>query len=187
MRARFFCVLLALLLCLPMGARADMRQHVSTQMMVRLQVKADSDSPRDQRIKLIVRDAVRAYTVPLVADANHPDDAYQILKSARADIQQVAMNAARDAGFGGSVRAQLGVMPFPIRLYGKTLVPAGDYRALRITLGSGAGRNWWCVIYPDFCTTDEVAAEALAEGEPVEFYSSIWETLNRWFGKDEQE
>ena len=28
---------------------------------------------------------------------------------------------------------------------------AGQYTALRVTLGAGAGHNWFCVLYPELC------------------------------------
>ena len=27
-------------------------------------------------------------------------------------------------------------------------LPAGDYTALRVVIGDGAGQNWWCVVLP---------------------------------------
>ena len=44
------------------------------------------------------------------------------------------------------------------------------YDALRITIGSGKGHNWWCVMYPSLCVTaaenqDERAREAFDDGE----------------------
>ena len=42
-------------------------------------------------------------------------------------------------------------MPFNTRVYGDIAMPAGNYDALRITIGEGAGHNWWCVMYPPIC------------------------------------
>ena len=69
------------------------------------------------------------------------------------------------------VSLDLGVFPFPDRTYGEELVPAGYYRALRITLGEGNGRNWWCVVYPSLCLPETADIDGT-----VEFYSSIF----RW-------
>ena len=30
--------------------------------------------------------------------------------------------------------------------------------SLRITIGSGKGHNWWCVLYPSLCYTDAIHA-----------------------------
>lgn len=62
--------------------------------------------------------------------------------------------------------------PFPDRVYARELVPAGDYRAIRITIGKGEGRNWWCMVYPSMCLPEDADVDA-----PVEFYSSVC----RWF------
>ena len=70
--------------------------------------------------------------------------------------------------------AETGVFDFPDRIYGNVPVPAGRYRALRITIGGGEGHNWWCVLYPKLCALDEID---YAGGEPV-YYSKIL----RWIG-----
>ena len=77
-----------------------------------------------------------------------------------------------DCGFSGDVRLETGVFPFPDRVYGDEVVPAGEYRALRVVLGDGKGRNWWCVIYPSLCLPEQADMDA-----PIEFYSRIFE----WF------
>ena len=33
----------------------------------------------------------------------------------------------------------------------RTALPAGDYYSVRVTIGSAAGRNWWCVLFPPLC------------------------------------
>ena len=49
------------------------------------------------------------------------------------------------------VRVQLVNMYFDTRRYASGILPAGRYDALRIDLGAGKGRNWWCVLYPGLC------------------------------------
>ena len=45
-------------------------------------------------------------------------------------------------------------------------LPAGEYLALRILIGAGAGQNWWCVVFPPLCTaaSADVPETALAAG-----------------------
>ena len=76
---------------------------------------------------------------------------------------------------------ETGVFAFPDRIYGELFVPAGDYRALRVTLGEGEGHNWWCVLYPSLCVLDETAYYA-GEVPPIEFYSSVGRFLSDLFG-----
>ena len=84
-------------------------------------------------------------------------------------------------GFDGEVTVETGAFAFPDRVYGALFVPAGDYRALRVTLGEGGGHNWWCVLYPSLCVVDEAAYYA-GEEAPIEFYSSVGRFLRDLFG-----
>ena len=34
------------------------------------------------------------------------------------------------------------------------MYPAGNYDSLVITLGKGAGSNFWCVLFPPLCLLD---------------------------------
>ena len=52
---------------------------------------------------------------------------------------------------GYSATAQVTEMYFPTRDYESFRLPAGRYRTLRVTLGEGAGKNWWCVVFPALC------------------------------------
>ena len=42
-------------------------------------------------------------------------------------------------------------MWFETRNYNNFTLPAGDYDAVRIIIGDGEGKNWWCVMYPALC------------------------------------
>ena len=75
------------------------------------------------------------------------------------------------------MRAELGRFDFPDRIYGRVRVPAGEYRALRVTIGAGEGRNWWCVLYPSLCLLNEADA---ASGETDASGALAW--LRAWLG-----
>ena len=85
------------------------------------------------------------------------------------------MSRAAELGYAGSVSCEAGIFAFPDREYGAVNVPAGDYRALRVVIGAGAGHNWWCVLYPSLCWPEDVPRDA-------PFYSAIWNWLVEWFG-----
>ena len=55
---------------------------------------------------------------------------------------------------------------FPTKEYDGFTLPAGNYLALRVIIGEGAGQNWWCVVFPPLCTAaaEEVPAAALSAG-----------------------
>ena len=164
------------------AAHADARYAFAARELIRLQVRAASDGPEDQALKLRVRDAVRAEAALIAGEARTSDEAFALLQGAKPRLFQAAFGAAKANGFEGAVRIETAMVRFPLRLYGELPVPPGDYRALRVTLGEGKGRNWWCVVYPDLCVTDPMAAEALRRSEPIQFYSSAWRLIERWLG-----
>ena len=45
-----------------------------------------------------------------------------------------------------------------MKQYGSLLLPPGEYEALRIVLGEGSGRNWWCLVFPSLCFVDGTMA-----------------------------
>jgi stage II sporulation protein R len=156
-----------------------LQQAIQSGDMIRLHVVAASDDAYDQQTKLYVRDAILAHYGSQLE--KQPDNAsmLRLLNDNLPMIEEVAQTAAMEMGYQGQVAASLGTFAFPDRVYGDEMVPAGDYTALRIVLGDGAGANWWCVMYPPLCFVGE---EAIAPGEDVhvEFTSSIatwWKAL----------
>ena len=71
---------------------------------------------------------------------------------------------------------------FPRRDYETFSLPAGTYEALRVTLGSGAGHNWWCVAFPALClpaTTEEFTEAASAAGMTADQVELVTEDSER--------
>ena len=50
---------------------------------------------------------------------------------------------------------------YPARTYENCSFPAGEYLSLRVLIGGGKGKNWWCVLYPPLCLS---SSEAVEEG-----------------------
>jgi stage II sporulation protein R len=136
-------------------------------------VVARSDAPDDQRQKLVVRDRVRALAAEIVRGAKNADEAFARLRARRGALARAS---------GG--RVEIREVNCPLRVYGDLVVPAGRYRAVRVVLGGGAGRNWWCVLYPDLCGADPISAEALETDRPVAFYSEIMQWVAAMRGND---
>ena len=51
------------------------------------------------------------------------------------------------------VRSGAGIVAdsIPEKEYEGVTIPSGNYESLVITLGSGLGDNWWCVMFPPLC------------------------------------
>ena len=148
-------LLLSLALCGALQAAAWARTQRDTGALVcadtlRLHIRAESDSVADQSAKLHVRDAVLAYLDAACPAQNKPD-ALTWAAQHLFELQLTARHALAQLGIRTPVRVQLVNMYFDTRRYASGILPAGRYDALRIQIGTGAGRNWWCVLYPGLC------------------------------------
>lgn len=119
--------------------------------VLRLHIPANSDSEYDQSIKLKLRDMVLdEYGAQLACES----DIQQAIAQTEALLPEIeescnAFLSAEGAPYGA--KAELCNMHFNTRVYDNVTLPAGEYTALRITLGSGEGQNWWCVMFPPLC------------------------------------
>jgi stage II sporulation protein R len=117
----------------------------------RLHIIANSDTESDQNLKLKVRDEVLQYTYTLFNNAKSKYEAENVISDNLQNISNVAYKTVLDNGFDYPVKAEITNMYFTTRYYENYTLPSGKYDALRITIGSGKGKNWWCVMYPSIC------------------------------------
>ncbi len=119
--------------------------------VLRLHVLANSDSAEDQDLKLKVRDKVLEYSGDIFSLANTKDEAEKITSEKIDEIRNVALEEIHNLGYDYDVKVELTNMYFNTRHYENVTLPAGRYDALRIIIGSGKGKNWWCVMFPSMC------------------------------------
>ncbi len=132
--------------------------------VLRFHVIANSDKEEDQTLKLKVRDRVLNSCKTVFESAQNLEDAK---KNAQLNIPLIAREAEdeiKNNGYNYKVDVKLVKMHFNTRYYNTVTLPAGQYFAVRVTIGSGNGRNWWCVMFPPMCLP---AAQEQTELEDV--------------------
>ena len=147
--------------------------------VVRLHVRANSDSEEDQALKLRVRDAVLAVTGDLVADCTTQEEAVAILEAHKEDLEDAARGVIAAEGREEAISVMLGREDYPTRTYESCCFPAGEYVSLQVLIGDGAGQNWWCVLFPPLCLSaaTEVGEDAFVQvGLSKDQYGIITET-----------
>ena len=138
---------------------------------LRIHIRADSNEESAQTVKYKVRDNVVAYLTPLVATYQTSEQAIQSVEKNLSAIESVATQTLKNNGFSYGACASVKTERFPTRVYGEYTLPAGEYSALIIELGSGKGDNWWCVVYPPLCFTATTN---------VVYKSKILEIIQKW-------
>ena len=168
MMKKLICAFFLSLALYSLLALLPVESHQGKQMegVVRFHVIANSDSSADQELKLAVRDEVLDYLRPELENVQDKKIAAQIIKSRLSQIEEVAAGVLRSQGCSDQVKAYYGVFDFPATAYGEKNFPEGKYEALRIVLGSGDGKNWWCCLFPPLCYVDLTStARQFMEGE----------------------
>lgn len=148
---KLFLYSLALSVVIAAGAVAysDRVQSDLRDNIVRLHIVANSDSEEDQAVKLRVRDKII-------------ENASEITALSGSGCAERAADTAKGVligeGFDYGAKGEYCLDDFPEKSYKNITLPAGKYRAVKITLGEGKGHNWWCVLYPPVCLVDKDTA-----------------------------
>ncbi len=127
------------------------KQAQESSHYLRIHIRADSNENAAQAVKYRVKERVVEYLTPLVAQYPTKSAAMEGIGKRLQELEAIACNTLQAEGFSYGAKVRLTEEEFPTRVYGEYTLPAGEYSALIITLGCGAGDNWWCVVYPPLC------------------------------------
>lgn len=137
--------------------------------VLRLHILANSDSETDQSIKLAVRDAILENSNDLFDGSKELSDAIICAKKNLERIEEIANKKLESLGAEYRANAEVCNMYFETREYENFTLPAGEYNAVRITLGKAEGKNFWCVLFPSLCIPaaqdDKKIQQVLSESE----------------------
>lgn len=147
-------LLLTLFLVLSSRNYAFAEQKKIAEQVIRFHILANSDEAYDQELKFLVKEAVQSYLEPQMKESKSLEETRGIILDEMENIKAIAQMTVNRAGYSYPVEAALESASFPTRTYGDISLPAGTYEALRIRLGSAAGKNWWCVVFPPLCYVD---------------------------------
>lgn len=115
---------------------------------IRFRVIANSDSLEDQTEKMVIKEKIEKEVYELIRDANNTDDVKKLIESNLDNIHEIVNS------YQIPYQIHYGDNYFPTKSYKGVMYPAGNYESLVITLGNGAGSNFWCVLFPPLCLLD---------------------------------
>ena len=129
--------------------------------VVRLHVIANSDSAEDQALKLKVRDAVLEESEEILSGVTDRDHALEMLGSSLDRLNECASNTVRANGFDYNCSVSLSQEKYPRKSYESVCFPSGEYTSLQVKIGESAGKNWWCVLFPNLCLAPSASAQEM--------------------------
>ncbi len=150
MNKLIYAFFISLVMSVAITAYSDGIQEDLQDNLIRLHIIANSDGADDQEVKLKVRDAVLEETKKSLESKSRGE-----IVDSLTSIEETANRVLRENGFDYTADAVYGKFDFPKKEYKNMTLPAGEYYGVRVILGNGAGHNWWCVMYPPLCVSDD--------------------------------
>lgn len=134
--------------------------------ILRFHILADSTRREDQELKLQVRSFLLDQINEDLSSLEEKEGSGQSPAAAKEEtiryieehsgaLEAAAEQVLLDAGCSCPVKIEVTEDYFPTKYYGDIRLPCGTYQAARVTIGSGRGHNWWCVLYPRLCFVNE--------------------------------
>ena len=163
-------VFLTLIICIIATASFENDCKGIREEVLRLHVIANSDEDYDQELKLKVRNAVLSSGEEVFSGSEDIISAESEIADKKDVILHSAVETIRNLGYDYDVKLELARSYFPTRTYDNLTLPAGYYKAVRIIIGEGKGKNWWCIMFPPLCLpsatkNDEIISNFLTEEE----------------------
>lgn len=143
---------------------------------IRFRVLANSNSPRDQKIKEEVRDKMQKELYSLLENSKSTKQARNLINENMDNFNSILSDEMKDKEYSYTI--DYGMHEFPKKTYKGITYEAGEYESLLVTLGEGKGDNWWCVLFPPLCLLE---AEESADTSEVEYKSFIKEIIEKYF------
>lgn len=116
---------------------------------IRIRIIANSNNIEDLYKKKKLKEDIKNDLYDLVKDSNNSMEASNSIKNSLNKIDKIISKKTSD------YQINYGMNYFPKKIYKGVVYPEGEYESLVVTLGSGLGDNWWCVLYPPLCMIDD--------------------------------
>ncbi len=138
---------------------------------IRIRVIANSDKYEDQKLKLEIKKQLEDYYYDLLKDVKGVENASFLIQKSIPNTEKIVYSILKNDDFD----IHYGMNHFPQKEYKGVIYKEGDYESLVVTLGTGSGKNWWCVLFPPLCLLEN------NDMEEVEYRSFIADTIEKYF------
>ena len=126
----------------------------NTKELIRIRVLANSNSEYDQKIKTEVVEIVKGEFKKILNNTEDVNVAREKISNNLDLVSNKVDKFLLEKKVPYSSTINFGINYFPPKEYNGEKYSEGYYESVLITLGSGEGDNWWCILFPSVCLTD---------------------------------
>ena len=143
---------------------------------IRLRVLANSNSEEDQKIKMKVSIEIQKEITKLLKDTKNTEEAKMIINNNMQLLNMKVAEILKKENINTTYTLTYGNAFFPEKKYNGVIYEKGYYETLLVTLGSGEGNNWWCVLFPPLCLMEAEETDT----DEVEYKFFVQELLDQY-------
>lgn len=144
---------------------------------IRFRVIANSNDEKDQTLKKKVVTNLNKNISNITQSSKNLLSSRQNVKNAIPIFSEIVEKTLKEQESMETYKINYGMNYFPKKEYKGVVYEEGDYESLVVTLGSGMGENFWCVLFPPLCLLEAEEEET----ETVEYTSFIKEVIDKYF------
>lgn len=177
-KTTIICVaLLLILIVMGLAFSAQPQQQLQNADYLRIHIRANSNDVDDQNIKYTIKDAMVEFLAPKLAFCASKQQVVELINNNTQQLENLANCTLKAHGFDYVAKIKIDSEMFPTRTYEGYTLQSGVYDAIIVELGSAAGNNWWCVMYPPLCFVNYSAENS----QNIVYKSKIWEIIKQFF------
>ena len=172
-------LILSIISLLYMGLNYKEEENIIPDEAIRFRVVANSNTIYDQNIKIQIRNTIQNEIFKLIKDSKSIEETRKILIEHQKELYDTTSNKLKELNYDKDFKIKYGYNHFPKKKYRGVTYKEGEYESLVITLGSGDGDNFWCVLFPPLCLleTDE------SNSSDVEYRFFVKDIIDKYIKK----
>lgn len=145
---------------------------------IRFRVIASSNKEEDQSIKKKVATSLQKELKNTMLTATSLEKSRKNLQTKLPEFKEKIEETLNKNNNSSTFKIDYGNHYFPEKKYKGVVYEEGIYESLVVTLGSGEGKNFWCVLFPPLCLLEAEEQEGKNE---VEYKSFVKEMIGKYF------
>ncbi|MBP3841653.1 MAG: stage II sporulation protein R [Bacilli bacterium] len=141
---------------------------------IRFRVIANSNTKEDQELKMKVKYNLEHELEKSLKNKKSIRDSRIAIKNNIPVFKRNIEKTLKNENSKESYTINYGLNYFPEKEYKKVKYKEGNYESLVVTLGTGEGENFWCVLFPPLCKLEN------ENNEKVEYKILVKEILDKF-------
>lgn len=174
MKKTIFTFFIMIIIYVVIGS-AISSSNIIPEEAIRIRIIANSNSEYDQKIKLEVKKDIEAQMYQLLKNSKNIDEVRTLINGNLIKIENTVNTTLHNNNYDMPFDINFGYNYFPSKKYKGIIYNEGYYESLVITLGSGLGDNWWCVLFPPLCILEAT------ESTDVEYTTMVKNIIDKYF------